>query len=69
MSPMMVTQNQTPQHTAQNQIYINPNAFLGMRQALAINNNEQEKDEKSSENLSEETLSTRAGTKKAAATT
>ena len=53
------------QQPQQNQIYINPNFLLmGMKQSLAMNENDQDmslKDEKSSENLSEETLSTRGG--------
>jgi hypothetical protein len=62
INSMMAQQNQTSQTTSQNQIYINPN--LIMRPTYPRNDNEQEmnmKDEKSSENLSEETLSTRGG--------
>ena len=63
INSMMAQQNQTSQPPSQNQIYINPNVLF-MRQNLPRNDNEQEmnmKDEKSSENLSEETLSTRGG--------
>ena len=57
ISSMIAQQNQISQPTSQNQIYINPN--LIMRQSYEQEMNM--KDEKSSDNLSEETLSTRGG--------
>ena len=65
INPMIAQQEQQFQSPSQNKIYLNQNGlFLGMRPQLSMNDNEQDislKDEKSSETLSEETLSTRGG--------
>ena len=65
INAMLSQQTNQSQQPQQNQIYINPNFLLmGVKKSLSMNENDQDmnlKDEKSSENLSEETLSTRGG--------
>ena len=65
LNSLLSQQGNPSQQPQQNQIYINPTILLmGMKPHLNMNENEQEinlKDEKSSENLSEDTLSTRGG--------